>query len=77
MDSYRTLDSQAEPSAWDLANQILKDMSDRSVMPRQLHAYLAQTHQRYRKEESERMSSSGSSGGSTKTSVGSLKQYQS
>jgi hypothetical protein len=77
MDPYHALDSQAEPSVWDLANQILEDMGDRSAMPRQWLDYLARFHKRYRKGKCEWMSSSGSFSGSTESSGGSLKQYRS
>jgi hypothetical protein len=82
MDPDRALDSRAQFTAWDLANEILDDMGDRFVMPWQWLDYLAQLHKYFRREKArwrglQRGSNGSPSSTSSDNSGGGLKEYQS
>lgn len=78
MDPDRALDSRAQFTAWDLANEILDDMGDRFVMPWQWLDYLAHLHKYFRTEKARYRALGGSaSSTSSDDSGGGLKEYQS
>lgn len=50
MDTDRALDARAQPTAWDISNEILFDMGNRFAMAGQWTNYLARLHRHFRNE---------------------------
>jgi hypothetical protein len=78
MDPDRALNSRAQFTAWDLANEILDDMGDRFVMSWQWLDFLANSHEDFRGAEVRWTGLHGSPSGTSRgVSGGGPKEYQS
>jgi hypothetical protein len=71
MDPDRALESRVHCTAWDLANETLREMGDRFFMPRQSLDYLAELYRYYCSEKARRKISNNSCSGEG------LKKYKS
>ncbi|KAL5116546.1 hypothetical protein ACEQ8H_005542 [Pleosporales sp. CAS-2024a] len=75
MDVDSALSSRKQPSAWDVTNRILYDMSDRFAIARQQQYFLGRVHRWYEAKRVEWKLAGGSPGSTTSDSSGGLQYY--